>query len=444
MPVPDDVLYLDSPVNWGSDPFVITYEYKTEIFEVREGVEQRRALRTRPRKTLTFSADLVGSVMRSADYIVSYGQSKRLAFTEYTLSLPTIAPYVDGQPFSVGDAPEWLEPDLIVCVSNGLTKEIVTVRKWDFTSITLDGLVSKDWPIGTTITPVRVGRIASSLTFSRPVSKVASLKILLTETPGSEEPVHPLSQSLIPPRLYRRQEVLDRRPNWVSPVESTLIGSDDQVDYTVGVTSYFAFKDFNVRDVVATFIGKSRDDVAKLTDLFNRMKGARGVFYAPTWSQDFTLAETPDPNADSVLVEGTEVADLFELNRVYRNLVFIGYNDIYPAGIVSIVAEGSNSRITLDTIYPVPSTDTLNTVSWLLMYRFTSDILTVNWRSDSVADFNLSLRTVPDGFFDLSVGNRRIALGGSYLIIPPVTQKTYRYVFIGTRYLRIAGDYTAL
>ena len=99
---------------------------------------------------------------------------------------------------------------------------------------------------------------------------------------------------------------------------------------------------------------------------------------------------------DVLYVKGREVVDFLLNDSVLRNIAIITEGGgVEPYKIMSIAA-ASDDRTAITVTPPINADvlDRLDKISWLILSRLGSDALTETWHNDSVASFELTVKSL--------------------------------------------------
>ncbi len=395
--------------NW-SQPVTERYEFRTTVFEAHSGDEQRRALRQRPRRSIQYLGSAHGETLREISALLTLRRDTRVKVPNVTASqeaeylTPTMVQFHGGNP-------GWLEAGTYVFVQEGLREEVARVLEVGINGVTfLEELVFEY--IHPRVSPARLCRFPPEQKMSYLTNMVAQGTFLLEIDPGTEA-----DEATIEPTQFRGQDTMFLRPNWRDGVPITFGVPGDIIDYGVGRIAVDYRQTLNTKIVELSFLGRSREEVAKHLNQFYRAKGRRGVFYIPTWTSDFEMVGPVDYGTNSITIRGLYRQALDPIDFSHRNIALIAGETVIPCGIYSatVVAEGLKLRIDRNLAeLPLPEKFF---ISWLVMARFASDEMVVDWRTDTVAEISYKVAVMRDSFYELAIGGHRIVFYGDYVLM---------------------------
>jgi hypothetical protein len=394
--------------NWAS-PYSVRYEFRTTVFESDTGDEQRRALRQRPRRSIQFTASPVGEPLRDLTSLLSLRRDTRILVPDVTQSVLT--EYVDSTHVASPESPAWLEAGERVFLQEGRRSETATVVAVSSGEVEFSAPVAFEYT-NPRISPARYCRFPATQKLSFPTNRVASTALSLEIDPGTEED-HNTGTSA----QFRGVDTLFMRPNWRDGAAMTFGIPGDRIDYGVGRIFVDYRQVLNTKIMEFTYLAQNREKVERHLDLFYRCKGRRGVFYVPTWTSDFEVVGPVDLVNNEITVRGTYRQELDPFDFSHRNIALIWGDTVIPCGIYSVAPSVEGLKLRLDrdlSDLPIPSKFY---VSWLVMARFASDELTVDWRTDTVAEISYNLAVLRESFREFAIAGHRIVLYGNYLLM---------------------------
>lgn len=372
--------------NW-REKVKVEWEYKTEIFETRDGTEQRRAMRAKPRRRVEFQNAIFGAAGRGFRMSMAHG-AHALSVIEDVIECRYINSPSGTQAtvLSVSGMPYWAVAGGGIVVTTGGNQQFRTIALASGSSITVDSAVLV--ADGTTVAPVVIGRIDEGQSYKRLTAGVGQTSLAFVEEP-TEMP-NPINRDTDPDSVYHGFPVARFRPNWANETNENFRHRFDSLDYGYGKTFTYLIEPQARWEGSMTCIGRDKDEVDRAQAFFHRRKGRLGAFYMPTWQEDMSIISGATPASETIVVEGTDAHDLFNGSMLYRNLAFVTPEDFVPVGIEDVIISGGNTHITLDSPLPVAAADTAY-ISWLMMVRFASDQFAVTWTTNEVAEFDFSV-----------------------------------------------------
>ena len=376
--------------NWRETP-EFTAEFKTDIITSRSGKEQRRALRSTARRSLSYSVTASYEDRQRLVQLLSRWQSRPMLMADPTRSVRTSSG-VSGSTLTVSAPPDWMAAGKQILVEGSL----VTVTSVSGTTVTFTPAIADALPQGTVVRPSLTGLLSGTMTATHPTSRVAEARITLAIDPGSE-PANTGEPSLY---MLAGREVFTLSPNWGETVSQAYDWPVEQVDYGFGRLKSYVPIDQGWMAQTATFVGIGRDTVDEIERFFNRQQGRRGEFMMPTGMQDISLRDTAIVGTNYLRAVGTDIYDNYHEDSRYRAVALkVTGNRLLLRAITGmyLISDGLGTDTVLefsaDWFENIDPADVL-TISWLPVMRFASDELTFEWPTDEVAQVQMAMRSL--------------------------------------------------
>jgi len=397
------VRLLDLSPAWppSGQPYRVEYSFSTSVSVSRSGKEQRVANRSVPRKSVSYQTHVTHENFRLFRDSMRYWQHRPWCLPEITRkTASTGVMSVGGNRLRFDELPRWAVPEAQVVLEHDGDYDIKVIEEIDEdeNSVTFKSRSSQFWPVGTLVYPGLTGFMRQEISAPRLTNAVATPAIEFDVRPLSE-PVEELDE---PEVLLDGREVFLRKPNWANRVEGVFTHEAEVLDYGRGPVHRFAPIVFGTETRTATYLSRDYEEAEQIRQLFFRMKGRQGEFYLPTWEYDFRPKMVMQPTVATLRVDGHEFGNIYGDSTVHRAL-FIQMDDgeLLLRKILSIEkisdAFGNDTAITVDGVWGREiSEDNVTMMGWLLACRFVSDILTVEWLTNSVANIQLTVMSLED------------------------------------------------
>ena len=384
--------------NWSSS-YKITYEFKTEIITSRSGREQRIAHRMKPRKSLAHSVRLVDNDLRRFNSLMWSWQNRGFVMPEVTRKVVSeygMAALSDNMNVS-NPAPAWLAPGVTVILDNKAgVKELRVVDAVDGPKVTFKSITPTPWPAGTVVYYAVSGNFDQSLSTARLTGTKATLNLSFKITPGSE----PAFDAGSPALTIGGREIFDKRPNWSNDVGVTHQHEVDELDYGYGIVSRFSPIQFGTMVRQHNYLARNISEAEDMLKFFCRNFGQQGEFYAPTWDHDVVPKIPAAAPSVSLRIAGREFYDAYGSSTVNRGLAVRFKDGSMVYRLIQSIDLVSDGEVQ-DTLITVTQTwgrevsqNTILFISWLLLWRFASDSLTLEFLTDTVAQFQVPLMSL--------------------------------------------------
>lgn len=392
------MLILDFQPNWKT-PVSETREYLTNIMTSYDQTEQRAALRSKPRCTLSYTALLHGADASLFDWIVTAGQAQVLLVPYWPLLNTLAAPAANGDTTIqlANNLPSWVVPgERLVLLGGSKDSQAVEVLSVAGKTITLNTPVPGNWGAGAAIYPTWECRLPDSVPFKRHTTTVSEVALTLTrQVTGDAVPVASLPADM----TYNSTEVLTRDINWRAGQDVDMAWVTQLMDGQVGRTSYEVLAAQQQRTSGGTILVRDTAEMDWWWSFFDRHKGRRGVFYAPTRSRDLPLIQSPTPAVSPFAVAGTRFYSLAQPGTTMLTHIMVKLKDqtcqLYE--ITGLQPDYVNDVTYIKTMEP-----------WSLPYRpedalcfylaskcrLASDAINVSWLTAGIGEIKVSTTTV--------------------------------------------------
>lgn len=383
--------------NWppSGQSYQVTYEFKTEIITSHSGKEQRIALRTSPRKSISYKGLVFHDAFRHFKDLLRGRQHLPFVLPELTRSVRSAAIQRVGEAEMVLDPmPNWALPEAQVLVTHDGRNDVRVIDSVAGNVVTFLTTAAEDWPEGSRVCPGLSGHLSQTISAPRQTNAVAQYDLQFDVTPLSEPVIAPGPA----PEVFNGREVFLRRPNWARPVEAQAGHEVSILDFDRGPVSRFTPVAFGYETYRATYLSRNRDEAEAIREFFLRMRGRQGEFYMPTWECDFIPVETAPASSERMVVSGEDFGSSYADSTVYR-AVFVLMNDgsLIFREVVGIEAQDDNWVISVSEAWGVDiDRDAIVMCGWMPVCRLVSDNLLIEWLTDSVANIQLNIMTLED------------------------------------------------
>lgn len=389
-----------------SSPFNVTLEYDTSIFTSRNGSEQRIAERAEPRVAVEFDVMLSGAKLRRYRELMALWQDRPFIVADISRNTVSDEPMLAGDTTVLVDNIEsWIEQEdrAVVLVSGTGERQQIGLRVIDNADssnniVTFKDTDGFDWPTNTKIYAGVVANLEDDKSMSRSTTRVMAGTVRFNVLPGTELVEAPP----LAPNEFNDRELFLFKPNWGAGNDNTDIHVTDYVDYGVGRIARFSPVAFPSITWAQNFVGRDAAGIRELLDVFKRMKGRQGEFYMPTWEEDIVPKFDLLAGSLGLRVEGLDVFNAFAEDETTRALM-VELND--GTRIFKVIAEitdiddtdGHDTLINMSEVWDdeILVAD-IALVCWVRVWRFATDDLTAEFLTNSVANVQMSMITLPD------------------------------------------------
>jgi hypothetical protein len=377
-------------------PYEVTREYRTEILVSRNGKEQRRALRQTPRKRIDYLTALCDDNVRAFDRAMVTAQRIQLTIPERV----RFVEFEDGLPpgFSavvVDPMPSWIYEGAVLVLDSGFRLAYRTVASVVDDTVTFEEDDDTAWAAPTRISPALDGYLES--TIPAPLTSrthgVVEASITFNVDPGSEVAE---DTGAATDTLAGREVFLVIPDRWQEIGIDRVQDGAAATDYGFGRIRRFFPISFSTRMWEAQYTGCDFDHADAIRQFFCRMMGRQHEFYMPTWQQDLIPVSGISSGGTTITVEGTETDATFDPSTTYKAVAIRKDDGAWITRTVSGIAPSAgNSVITVGSAWGDDvAVDGMDLVSWLPLWRFSSDTMTMSWPREDVAHIKLAMQMI--------------------------------------------------
>lgn len=385
------------PPNW-REGVEETRSFKTDIITSRSNREQRRAVRQTPRRNFRVQVTAHADKFRLFNRSLQSWQNQPVLLADpvRVVALGSAAPADSDSVVLAEAAPDWLVPDVNMVMESPERSEVRTVLTASGTTVVFTSASLHAWPVTSKLRPSLAGQLDQSITSTNPTGRTVEASISFDVTPASE--VYAAgTPSLF---VHGGREVWTKPPNWGETVTTTFQWANEQVDTGRGRIQTYRPVGFGGMLRQATYVGMNHDSVRDLIQFFDRQRGRAGEFHMPTGLEDMVMRTAAEQGTVNLRVIGTEVRDTYIGDPVYKaiavkmldgRILFRSVTNLLPISdglgddtVVEVDAEW------FDDIDP----DDVAMVSWMPVFRFASDDLSVEWVTDTVAQTQISMQSL--------------------------------------------------
>ena len=386
-----DITFGDYRLQW-SQGFDETYRFRTGIITHRGGTEQRIAHRSRPRVEYEFTAFLDPVEMRT---FLARNSANQGALTYFPHPRDTVVSPTElgvGASFvSFDPVPGWLNAGSSLFVRFGQYVIPGVALGIDAAGALLAFSNPAPLPAGTLIYRGAPARPSSSPSIAAATSRVGTMQLRVDGDPVDNWlPTYPATA----PVALDGKEYFDLGPNWNDGVSIGMPEEWEDIDFERGAVSRRFPNLFPKRLLQYRYLLHTPERIEHVLGLFFRMRGRQKSFYMPSFVHEATLAE--NTTRTQFTVPGNQFFRTYADSPVFKWLRIVHQAGVYLVEVDSITqTDEGNSEVTLTDQMPASLTSAeIRMISWVNLVRFETDSLTVNWRTDGVAETRLNLRTL--------------------------------------------------
>lgn len=385
--------YILAKPNW-ANPVRYSRKWQTNILTGLKGAEQRSALFTWPRRSLSYSIlTLDFSEISTLKRVLYKNLHNLLGFPFWQDRTALSSPANAGQKilniqstinrnFEVGG--------LCVLIS-GVSFEDGVIGSFSDHQIVLQSNLVHSWPLGTEVYPVMISRVQSSQEINMITSLNGEMSIDGTEDYYGGIERHIGGDAAFP--HYKGSPIFNCGPNWETKINYKLYHPYDRLMF-LGKTFSMTHYDETAIGLKISYTESSRAAVQKILDFFDSRKGRWGNFWLPTWQNDMVIT-SPFSETDNVLSIRSMEYPAYWLDGVMGSNIIIFWPDwSFACGKIIDAAE---TTITLESqIGKSCSANQLRQLlsCFLLFSRFDQDEIATDYLTSEIGNIDLSYRAL--------------------------------------------------
>lgn len=375
-----------------------TISYLTDVLVSHNDTEQRRGLRSRPRRPLKFSAlaldaqDAAGMESliwgwQHRPYGVPFWQDAQPLEADIDAGDSLIRVNTVDRLFAVGGLALIWESEFVF---EALSIEAVTDD-----SIAVSSPTQFAWRsgYGSKIVPLFLGRLSNSVDVMRLASFMDSVEV---EFSGEAMALAP--EPAISLTQFKGFDVLDVAPNWDKEQKRNYARSTVTMDPDIGPITV---KDKGGSPLVSHTLNwwiDSHADITKFRAFILKRYGQLVPFWTPTWDVDLVLQANANAGVSVLTIKLMDYTRFFFPSRARRFLALLPTGP-GTARYVEVTAAVDNGDGTESLTLAAPLVDDVTIdgtmISFLTFCRLGSDDAEIVWSNTEFAECNLPIKEIP-------------------------------------------------
>lgn len=381
--------------NW-DQPLNESLEWKTDIVTSYDGTEERRSLRSKPRRRINYRLTLHGNELNQFQNLLFGWQDRQYAmpvWQDKALIADMVAAGETVIPVATA-VRSFFKGGLAILIKDTYTFEVFEIAEVHDDSLVTVEPLEFTWNARTRLYPVNLGTLPSSIPTQRLTSKVMIGQIEFMADPVKTDPFIPDEPAVESMDGY---ELVYRKPNWSSPVGYDMESDSVLLDYESGAVQKVQKPAFPRQTRRVRWLLKSKADIASFRAFLGRMKGRYTPAYVPTWFGDFEVTGVSGLGSFAITVRRSQYGSMVGVATT-QFAVLIRMRDGRKivrkiTGVSSPNQESEMLNIDEQLPFEVNPTNTLM-VSLIHLCRLAQDGVTINYQSDSVSTVEMTMVTV--------------------------------------------------
>lgn len=387
------LVLLNIKPNW-NDRFVEIFQYKTDILTSRNLYEQRRSLLAQPRRTISYNALIQHEELSKLRNTLHRWQNKVFILPLWQQRTNLVSGgHIGSDEIEVEDIGfEFVEGNNLCLWLDFNRNEIFEIVSINGNKLKLNTQLSIDFSNNAAVYPAVTVRMNENLSFDNYTDAVSDMGFVLSCDPTSGMAKMPVADA---DARYNGVEVLERKPNWATPLGDEYETVNEMVDYGYGKIDWFS------RDVPsliirsATYLAKNFSDIMWWKAFIQRQLGALRSFYLPSGTNDLTLINYYVSGSVEFDVRDDALTTILGKSKDRKHLRIATKDGVYYTSIDSVVAHNGFARITLSKTIPRNLTPTdVKSIQFLLRCRIASDEIEFEYLTRNTAQLSLTFKQI--------------------------------------------------
>lgn len=379
------------------DDFTESLEWKTDILRAYDGSEQRRALRTKARRSFEYKY-LLKSTDQQIFQNILWGWQNRAYLLPVWSDIVRVTAAVNIGDLTINANPtnlSFFPATSAVLFKDASNYEVVDIDTLS-TTIKLSRATTKAWPVGTAVFPVVAGYVEESVSISRMTDNVMSGSVRFKTSPTSTDPYTPTATATT---TYNSLEVITVQPNWADNIDYTFDFQRDDIDFDTGAFYVIGTELYSRNTRKFAWLLNGRSAILSFRQFLARCRGQAKTFYVPSWTNDFTVIADIGSGTTTLTVTDNQFRQVVGVNTAHDRIMIrmtdgsVFYRQITGVGVAG---DGVNTLLSIDSALGTAYTkDKVKAVHMLHLCRLGTDKVDIVWKTNSIAQVSTTLMTVP-------------------------------------------------
>lgn len=374
--------------NWSSR-ITERLAWKTEVLTARNGKEQRRRLRSNPRRSLRY--DYFTEDKKQTSYFKKHQwkqQANRIAvpiWSDMQALSSTLASGSIAIPVSTAGR-DFDNDGMVALWQSPFSYELLRISTVAANQVNLTGTTAATWNAGTIVVPVRTANYPADLQRARPTSQNLQnqIEVRIYETETSIK-----RYTLPTPTLYRGLGCFDFYSETSDVLDDSIQREIELLDNEIGISQLYANWDRAQGQVDFRWFAIGRTEIAQMLGWLYYFAGKLNPVWRLTWEHDFELAATIANNAQVFDVTDWGYRDTYNLEETKRDIaIILKSGAIHRRRITAAVASGTAGRETLTVDAPITPAVTLSDIDRICFMNYTrmaADEVEIEWVTSQCA-----------------------------------------------------------
>ncbi len=391
------------PIDWGQ-PWHETLAWLTDVVTADDDREQRIMLRTKPRRTLTYTVVTLDERESALLDNLLWGYQPQpfgvpiwpdAVWLAAPVAVDDITIHLDPTQGTTGR--EFHTDGTAVLYRDAFTWEAVTIDAVGATSLTLAQGAKNAWGKGETkVIPITIGTTTPHVERTRPSVAATDMEVSFVCDVLTDAPL--VAATGYAPAQFRGLDVLATMPNRVAPPKHTLTRTMILQDSTTGVFSYLAPTPAPVASRDFAWLLEGKPAIQAFKGFLAARQGRLTCCWVPTWARDVQLVKPALATDNTLMAQDAGYARLvFGTSSARQFLgVVAGDERVTPLVVANAVSNGDGTEtLTLAAPLGQPVDSETSMLAWLTVARLASDDVELVWHTPHVVEVAAELVEVP-------------------------------------------------
>lgn len=387
------VIFAVSP-DW-AQPVTERLEWLTDVLESYGGIEQRRSLRSAPRRRFEYALFAREVEAAYLDALLAAWQARVYALPVWT-DAGRLAADLPAGATAIAIPTAYLdyhEGGLAILAADPRHADAVEISAVAADGLTLKRATLNTWPAGTRVYPARLARLPASVSINH--ATAAHSRGTLVFDLADRTDIAPVESAA----ALDGVPVNEQHHNWAAAVSQDYTREVETFDSQLAIAPLVddgPDRSFGRRRYRYTLAGRA--DIADFRAWLAARQGRLNACYQPTWQADLTLTAVTGATSTQLTIERIGAA-LYTAAKPPRAAVRIALHDgtIFYRQITAAVtgADPDTELLAMDSALGMAvGPDDVRLISWMALARLDADAIEIAWQTDALAQVDLALREV--------------------------------------------------
>lgn len=386
--------------NWAT-PVKETLEYRTEVFQAENGLEERHSFRMMPRWSTQYRSDSIDEAARAIWTDLVNPRVDRSFVVPIRWRSLRVQTVTDASNVTLdGELPWWFQPGITLVFETATQQEHAQLSS----ASPVTGSITLVGPLTATLSPgdkVMLGLKSfyeQENSFTSQIRRHRGFSPTFLADPGTMPILQPPTSGY---ETHVGHVIYPPKHNWSATLDMGFDDRRETVDFDRGVIEHTWNRRHDIITEDRRYTAMNPGQAAQLVQEFMRQRGMRKPFWTHLLSRDFPpTAYNSSVNRNIYFDQDLDnVIELYEGHPVLSHVWVQWPDGAYQINkIINYnVSNRSNQFMICENAWKRPISPD-GQVYWAALARFGTDRLEMNWQTDSVVSAQLPIRALHTGF----------------------------------------------